>query len=148
MHILFTKRALLMWMNTFRKYLNLVYNSSGFIQHVALSKTFARKLKAKAFISRLLLWIPQSFLFSFPVLSFLTVLPSPFSQLLSVSPCCVQGSISFNNLHIHDSHREWHPAGLDHNAKTQPEHNISPPVLFHIVHEWKAFYQEGGDTVH
>lgn len=55
-------------------------------------------------------------------------LPSPFSQLLSVSPRRVQGSISFNNLHIHDSHREWHPAGLDHNAETRPEHNISHPV--------------------
>lgn len=53
--------------------------------------------------------------------SFLSLLPSPFSQLLSASPRRVQGSISFNNLHIHDSHREWHPAGLDHYARTRLE---------------------------
>lgn len=26
-------------------------------------------------------------------------------------------------------------------------HDWSPPLLSHTVHEWKAFYQEGGDTV-
>lgn len=66
--------------------------------------------------------------FSFPP----SLLPSPFSQLLSASPRRVQGSISFNNLHIHDSHREWHPAGLDHRARTPTgaQHSApAPPLL-------------------